>query len=172
MALLVSGLILYVSIVEVFSMAIALILVVLALRGYRRSRSDSFLLAAIGFGMLGAASLVEGVLYQIAGFTLDEAHAFRSTLTAVGLVVLLYSIYRLRAPQRETESIRQGHTEPATNVAMALAGYPSRLGAQGLVQPLVHCQVQHVTHQPWHLPCKLLERTVELLVHQFRAPLA
>ena len=99
MALLESGLILYISVIEVFSLVIALVLVLMALRSYNRSRSRSFLLAALGFGLLGAASLVEGILYQFGGFTLDQAHAFRSTLTAVGLVVLVLSIYTTRFPE-------------------------------------------------------------------------
>ena len=99
MALPESGLILYISVIEVFSLVIALVLVLMALRSYNRSRSRSFLLAALGFGLLGAASLVEGILYQFGGFTLDQAHAFRSTLTAVGLVVLVLSIYTTRFPE-------------------------------------------------------------------------
>ena len=92
-----TDLILYITSVEVLSLVVALVLVVLAFGGYRKSRSRSFLLAAAGFGLLGAASLVEGVLYQFLGFSLDEAHAFRSTLTFVGLVVLVYSIHDTRA---------------------------------------------------------------------------
>lgn len=130
MALLGSGLILYISIIEVFSLAVALILVLLAVRGYSRSGSRSFLLAALGFGLLGAASLVEGILYQFAGFTLDEAHAFRSTLTAVGLVVLVYSIYTTRVPEPARRSARGDNPEPAGAVAVALAGVPCRPDAQ------------------------------------------
>lgn len=117
-----TGLILYISVIEVFSLAIALVLVVLAFRGYKRSKSRSFLLAAIGFGMLGAASLVEGVLYQFAGLTLDEAHAFRSTLTAVGLVILVYSIYSTPAPEPSPGSSLRDHTVPTACVTVSLAG--------------------------------------------------
>jgi len=111
----------YISVIEVFSLGVALILVVLAFRGYRKTGSHSLLLAAIGFGILGVASLVEGVLYQFAGFTLDEAHAFRSTLTAAGLVVLVYSIYRTRAQEPERGSAQPDHTEPAAGISVPLA---------------------------------------------------
>ena len=127
----------YISAVEVFSLAVALILVVLAFRGFRKSRSKSLLLAAIGFGILGVASLVEGVLYQFSGFTLDEAHAFRSTLTAVGLLVLVYSIYTTRAPEPVAESAQGNDTEPAGSVAVGLASETDRLDAQGPVQAVV-----------------------------------
>ena len=93
------GFILYVSAVEIVSLVIALVLVFLAYRGYRRTGSRSLLHAALGLGVLGIASLIEGVLYQIVGYSLDEAHAFRSTLTALGLLVLLYSIIKTEAPR-------------------------------------------------------------------------
>ncbi len=84
----------YVSIVEILSLSIALVLVALAYGGYRKTRSRAMLSAAAGFAMLGVASLVEGVLYEVLGLPLDVAHAFRSTLTALGLVILLYSIHK------------------------------------------------------------------------------
>ena len=84
----------YIRIVEILSLFIALILVAFALGGYRKSGSKAMLSAAAGIAMLGAASLVEGVMYDVLGLPLEEAHAFRSTLTAVGFVILLYSVYK------------------------------------------------------------------------------
>ncbi len=89
-------LILYVSGLEVASLGVAFVLASLAYRGYRKSGSKSFIMTAVGFTLLGCASLAEGVLYQFGGFGLDEAHAVRSTLTLVGLAVLLYSIYKTK----------------------------------------------------------------------------
>ena len=86
----------YISIVEVLSLLIALVLVALAYGGYRKSGNRTMLSAALGFGMLGVASLTEGLLYTVVGLSLDEAHAFRSTLTAVGLIILLYSIHKTK----------------------------------------------------------------------------
>ncbi len=86
----------YITAIEVFSLAVAFVLSWFAYRSYRKSRAAGFLLAAVGFAVLGAASLVEGFLYEVMGLPLDEAHAFRSILTATGLVVMLYSIYRTR----------------------------------------------------------------------------
>jgi uncharacterized membrane protein len=86
----------YITIVEILSLFIALVLVVLAYGGYRKTRSRAMLSAAVGFAMLGMASLVEGLLYDVLDVPLEDAHAFRSTLTALGLVILLYSIYKTR----------------------------------------------------------------------------
>jgi hypothetical protein len=90
------GLIWYISSVEVVSFVIAFVLATLAYRGYKKSGSKSFILTALGFTLLGGASLAEGLLYQFAGFGLDQAHAVRSTLTVIGLAVLLYSIYKTK----------------------------------------------------------------------------
>ena len=54
----------YVSAVEILSLVVALVLVVLAFGGYRKTKSKAMLSAALGFGMLGVASLVEGILYS------------------------------------------------------------------------------------------------------------
>lgn len=90
------GLFWYISAVEVLALIIALILVLFAYKGYRKNQSKSLLAAAMGFGILGIASLAEGLLYDVLGFSLIEAQAFRSTLTAVGLAILLYSIHSTR----------------------------------------------------------------------------
>lgn len=83
----------YLRFVETLSLAIALILVALAYRGYKKHGSRSTLSAAAGFAMLGVASLTEGILFDMLGMPLDVAHAVRSTLTAFGLIILLYSIH-------------------------------------------------------------------------------
>jgi hypothetical protein len=84
----------YIRIIEILSLLIAFVLVALAYGGYRKSGSRTMLLAALGFAMLGVASLIEGLLYEELGLPLEEAHAFRSTLTALGLIILLYSIHK------------------------------------------------------------------------------
>ncbi len=86
----------YIRSVEFGSLIIALILVALAYSGYRKSRSTSLLLGALGFGMLGMSSLIEGIFFEFVGFQLDEAHALRSTFNALALLILLYSIYKTK----------------------------------------------------------------------------
>jgi uncharacterized membrane protein len=86
----------YIRAVEALSLIVALVLVALAFGGYRKSGSRTMLSGALGFGMLGVASLVEGVLFEVIGIPLEDAHAFRSTLTVLGLVLLVYSVHRTR----------------------------------------------------------------------------
>ncbi|WP_309492416.1 DUF7521 family protein [Candidatus Hecatella orcuttiae] len=89
-----SALFWYIRLVELLSLAVALVLVTLAYGGYRKSRSKAMLSAALGFGILGIASLLEGVLFEVAGLSLGEAHAFRSSFTLIGFLILLYSIHK------------------------------------------------------------------------------
>ena len=96
MSLFGAGILWYVSAIEVISLLVAFILAALAYRGYRKTKSSSLILAAAGFGMLGVASLTEGVLYEVLGYSLDFAHAFRSTLTLAALLLLLLSVYKTR----------------------------------------------------------------------------
>lgn len=84
----------YIRAVEVLSLAVATVLAALGYGGYRKSHSRAMLTGALGFGILGAASLLEGLVFELVGLPLEEAHAFRSTLTALGLLILLFSIHR------------------------------------------------------------------------------
>jgi len=82
----------YLRFVETLSLAIALILAASAYRGYRKHGSRATLSATAGFAALGVVSLTEGILFDMLGMRLEVAHAVRSTLTAFGLIILLYSI--------------------------------------------------------------------------------
>ncbi|MBI2183898.1 MAG: hypothetical protein HYU39_02950 [Thaumarchaeota archaeon] len=84
----------YIRFVEVLSLVVSSVLVALAYGGYKKSKSRALLSGALGFGMLGGASLLEGILFEAGGLSLEGAHAFRSTITAMGLVILLYSIHK------------------------------------------------------------------------------
>lgn len=84
----------YVRLLEVISLIIAFFLVMLAYYGYKKNHSKSMLSAALGFATLGVASFIEGVLFDIFSLPMIHAHAFRSTLTAVGFFILLYSIHK------------------------------------------------------------------------------
>lgn len=59
---------------------------------YRRYRSALMLYIFVGFLMLTAGSVVEGILFEVFGTPLDMAHLVESSITLVGLLVLVYHL--------------------------------------------------------------------------------
>ena len=60
----------------------------------RRERRRTYLLLAAGFGFLTLGSVVEGVLFEFAGWDLLDAHGAEAVVTAAGFVLVLLSILR------------------------------------------------------------------------------
>lgn len=60
----------------------------------RRERRAAYLLLAAGFGLLTLGSVVEGVLFEFAGWALSDAHVAEAVVTAAGFVLVLVSILR------------------------------------------------------------------------------
>jgi len=94
MIFMMSDLIWYIRFLGVLCLSTAGILVGLAFRGYRKTRSMALLYGAVGFLMIGAGALIEGILFEFLNFPFEYAHAVGATFTAIGLLTLLYSIYR------------------------------------------------------------------------------
>jgi hypothetical protein len=84
----------YIRFLGVLSLVTAAVLVALAFRGYRKTRSRALLSGALGFLMIGTGALIEGILFEFVSFPFENAHAVGATFTATGLLMLLYSIYR------------------------------------------------------------------------------
>jgi hypothetical protein len=60
----------------------------------RRERRGTYLLLAAGFGLLTLGSVVEGVLFEFAGWALSDANVAEAVVTAAGFVLVLVSILR------------------------------------------------------------------------------
>jgi hypothetical protein len=60
----------------------------------RRERPATYLFLAAGFGLLTLGSVVEGVLFEFAGWALSDAHVAEAAVTAAGFVLVLVSILR------------------------------------------------------------------------------
>lgn len=86
----------YVRFIEVLTLVFASALIILAYKSYKKNKSQSMLLASFGFSFLGIASLVEGIMFDVLKFPLPESHAVRSTITALGFLILLYSIHKTK----------------------------------------------------------------------------
>jgi len=83
-----------------FTKVIALILgafiVYLAYKGYRRNSSKPLLYVALGFTLITAGTIVEGILYVILGSELLNAIATGTIIMVLGFVVIIYSIYSVK----------------------------------------------------------------------------
>jgi len=69
------------------------LIVYLAFKGYRRKKERSMLFLSIGFAFITFGGVLAGVLFEVLGFTLTYIYGVESALAAVGLIVILYSIF-------------------------------------------------------------------------------
>jgi hypothetical protein len=80
--------------------ALALILgafiVYLAYKGFRRNRSKPLFYVAVGFALITAGTIAEGLLYVIVGSELLEATAVGTAITILGFMAIIYSIYSVK----------------------------------------------------------------------------
>ncbi len=77
----------------------------LALRAYRRTRSNALRALAVGIGLLTGGALVGGVLHQFIGLSLGLSVTVQSVCTAVGFAIMTYSLFTdVRDNQTRTTS--------------------------------------------------------------------
>ena len=81
---------------KVVALFLGTFIVYLAYRGYRRNRSRPLLYVALGFAMRTAGTIVEGHLCVMLGSALLSAIAAGTTVTVLGFIMILYSIYAVR----------------------------------------------------------------------------
>lgn len=81
---------------KVVALFLGAFIIYLAYRGYRRNRSRPLLYVAVGFALITAGTIVEGVLYVMLGSVLLAAIAAGTAVTVLGFIMILYSIYAVR----------------------------------------------------------------------------
>lgn len=69
------------------------ILAYLAYRAYRRTGSPSLRTLVVGLVFVAGGSLLGGMLYQFGPFGFDVSVGVESVFTALGFVVVIYSLY-------------------------------------------------------------------------------
>ena len=83
-----------------FTKVVALILgafiVYLAYKGYKRNSSKPLLYVALGFALITAGTIIEGILYVMLGSELLSAIATGTTGMVIGFAVIIYSIYSVK----------------------------------------------------------------------------
>ncbi|WP_435334614.1 DUF7521 family protein [Haloarchaeobius sp. TZWWS8] len=68
-----------------------------AYRGYRTHGSEPMLYVAIGFVFVSVGAVIEGVLFDVLGWSIFVAGAVQTAAVAVGLLFVLYSLYGIRS---------------------------------------------------------------------------
>lgn len=81
---------------KVAALFLGTFIVYLAYRGYRRNRSRPLFYVAVGFALITAGTIAEGVLYVMLGSALLAAIAAGTAVTVLGFITILYSIYAVR----------------------------------------------------------------------------
>ncbi|MGD0688733.1 MAG: hypothetical protein ABSA50_03090 [Candidatus Bathyarchaeia archaeon] len=71
-------------------------IVYLAYRGYKRNASKPLLYVALGFALITAGTLLEGLMFVILGSDILAAIAIEGVLTVMGFVAIIYSIYAVK----------------------------------------------------------------------------
>ena len=81
------------SLVKSVALILGAFIVYLAYRGYRRNASKPMLYVSIGFALITAGTVIEGLLYNVFRYELLAAIGIGTVVTIIGFVTIIYSIY-------------------------------------------------------------------------------
>jgi hypothetical protein len=81
---------------KIAALVVGAFIVYLAYRGYVRNRSKPLLYVAVGFALITAGTVVEGLLYVMFGADLLAATATGTIVTVGGFLAIIYSIYAVK----------------------------------------------------------------------------
>ena len=84
------------TVTKVVALILGAFIVYLAYKGYKRNSSKPLLYVAIGFALITAGTIVEGVLYVMLGSELLNAIATGTAVTILGFAAIIYSIYSVK----------------------------------------------------------------------------
>ena len=82
-----------VTIVKLVALVLGAFIVYLAYKGYSRNASKPLLYVALGFALITAATMVEGILYVMIGSDLLTALVISTLITVIGFGAIIYSVY-------------------------------------------------------------------------------
>lgn len=80
-------------IAKLITIGLGLLIAFQAYKGYRVHGSEPMLHVAIGFVFISVGAVLEGLLFDVLGWTIFLAGAVQTGLVAVGMLVILYSLY-------------------------------------------------------------------------------
>ncbi|MFB6202065.1 MAG: hypothetical protein ABEI98_08645 [Halorhabdus sp.] len=80
-------------IAKLVTVGLGLLITHQAYKGYRVYGSEPMRYVAVGFLLISVGAVIEGVLFDVAGLSIFVAGALQTTIVAVGMLVILYSLY-------------------------------------------------------------------------------
>ena len=78
---------------KLITMVIGLVIAATAYRGYRRSGSEPMWYLAVGFAIISVGAVIEGILFDVLQFSIFWAGTVQTSIVALGMLVILYSLY-------------------------------------------------------------------------------
>ena len=84
------------TLTKIIALILGTFIVYLAYKGYKRNTSKPLLYVALGFALITAGTIAEGILYVLLGSELLSAMATGTTVMVLGFVVIIYSIYAVK----------------------------------------------------------------------------
>lgn len=81
------------SLLKSMALILGAFIVYLAYRGYRRNASKPLLYVSMGFALITAGTVVEGLLYNLFRYELLAAIGIGTVVTILGFITIIYSIY-------------------------------------------------------------------------------
>lgn len=84
------------SLTKGVALALGAFIVYLAYRGYRRNASKPLLYVSLGFALITAGTVIEGLLYNVFRYDLLAAVGTGTVITILGFIAIIYSIYSVK----------------------------------------------------------------------------
>lgn len=97
------------GLIKTATVAFGLVFLVITLRAYRRNPNRGLLFLLVAVALMTTAAVAEGLAFQAAGLSLDQAHIIEAIFTLAAFAVFVASVvgYRVRPrkAQRPIESV-------------------------------------------------------------------
>lgn len=78
---------------KLVTMCLGFLIAYQAYRGYRDHGSEPLLYVAVGFLFISFGAVIEGLLFDVVGLGIFTAGAVQTSIVAVGMLFVLYSLY-------------------------------------------------------------------------------
>lgn len=78
---------------KLVTMSLGFLIAHQAYKGYREYGSTPMLYVAIGFLFISVGAIIEGILFDVVGWSIFLAGTVQTGIVAIGMLVILYSLY-------------------------------------------------------------------------------